>query len=277
MCVKDGKALKGDTVIIDFEGFKDGVAFEGGKAENYPLELGSNSFIPGFEEGLIGLSKGDTKDLELTFPEDYASDELKGQKVTFKVKINDVKTRKVPELDEEFFKDFGMKDINSKEDLEKMIKEQIQARKDMDDENKYIEDLLEAASNNMTIEIDDEIVDAETERMYQNFLERMKMQGITEELYLAYTKKTKEDIKSELKVEALKRIKNRYLLDEIAKVEKIDPSIEDANKDLEEMAKKYNATKEELLQELGDIEVLRYDLKMRKVIDLLKENNEKNA
>ena len=138
MCVKDGKALKGDTVIIDFEGFKDGVAFEGGKAENYPLELGSNSFIPGFEEGLIGLSKGDTKDLELTFPEDYASDELKGQKVTFKVKINDVKTRKVPELDEEFFKDFGMKDINSKEDLEKMIKEQIQARKDMDDENKYI-------------------------------------------------------------------------------------------------------------------------------------------
>ena len=170
-----------------------------------------------------------------------------------------------------------MKDINSKEDLEKMIKEQIQARKDMDDENKYIEDLLEAASNNMTIEIDDEIVDAETERMYQNFLERMKMQGITEELYLAYTKKTKEDIKSELKVEALKRIKNRYLLDEIAKVEKIDPSIEDANKDLEEMAKKYNATKEELLQELGDIEVLRYDLKMRKAIDLLKENNEKNA
>lgn len=277
MCVKDGKALKGDTVIIDFEGFKDGVAFEGGKAENYPLELGSNSFIPGFEEGLIGLSKGDTKDLELTFPEDYASDELKGQKVTFKVKINDVKTRKVPELDEEFFKDFGMKDINSKEDLEKMIKEQIQARKDMDDENKYIEDLLEAASNNMTIEIDDEIVDAETERMYQNFLERMKMQGITEELYLAYTKKTKEDIKSELKVEALKRIKNRYLLDEIAKVEKIDPSIEDANKDLEEMAKKYNATKEELLQELGDIEVLRYDLKMRKAIELLKENNEKNA
>lgn len=274
MIVKEGKIEKGNTAIIDFEGFKDGVAFEGGKAENYPLEIGSNSFIPGFEEGLIGLSKGEEKDLTLTFPEDYASEELKGKEVVFKVKVNDIKERKVPELNEEFFDDYGMEGIHSKEDLENMISEQIKARKEMDAENKYVDDLLDAASNNMKIELDEEIIEAEKERMYQNFLERMKMQGITEELYFAYTKTTKEDIMKQLEADAIKRIKNRYLLEEIAKKEKIEPTIEEAEKDLEEMATKYNTTKEELLKELGDIEMLRYDLKMRKAIDVIKENNQ---
>lgn len=275
MIVKEGKIEKGNTAIIDFEGFKDGVPFEGGKAENYPLEIGSNSFIPGFEEGLIGLSKGEEKDLTLTFPEDYASEELKGKEVVFKVKVNDIKERKIPELNEEFFEDFGMEGIHSKEDLENMISEQIKARKEMEAENKYIDALLDAASNNMTIELDEEIIEAEKERMYQNFLERMKMQGITEEIYFAYTKTTKEDIMKQLETDAVKRIKNRYLLEEIAKQEKIEPTIEEAEKELEEMANKYHTTKEELLKELGDIEMLRYDLKMRKAIDVIKENNQK--
>lgn len=275
MIVKEGKVENGDTAIIDFEGFKDGVAFDGGKAENYPLEIGSNSFIPGFEEGLIGLAKGEEKALTLTFPEDYASEELKGKEVVFKVKVNDIKTRKIPELNEEFFEDFGMEGINSKEDLENMIKEQITARKEMDAENKYIDELLDAASNNMTIELDEEIIDAEKERMYHTFLERMQMQGITEEIYFAYTNTTKEDVMKQLEKDAVRRIKNRYLLDEVAKIEKIEPTIEDVEKELEEMAQKYNTTKEEILKELGDIEMLRYDLKMRKAIDVLKENNEK--
>ena len=122
LTVKDGKAKNGDTVIIDFEGFDGDKAFEGGKAENYALELGSNSFIPGFEEALVGVKKGDKKDVNVTFPKDYHAEELKGKPVVFKVLVHEVKTKVYPELDEDFFLDLGLEDVKTKEDLEEMAK-----------------------------------------------------------------------------------------------------------------------------------------------------------
>ena len=139
---KEGSVENGNIAVIDFEGFKDGVAFEGGKGENYSLEIGSNTFIPGFEEQIIGMNVGDEKEINVTFPKDYQSEELKGQKAVFKVKVNEIKEVKIPELDKDFFEDLGMEGIDSKEKLEAQVKENIKARKDTEAENKYIDDIL---------------------------------------------------------------------------------------------------------------------------------------
>ncbi len=270
---KDGKVENGNIAIIDFKGLKDGVAFDGGTAENYELEIGSNTFIPGFEEGIIGMKKGEEKDLNLTFPKDYASEELRGQKVVFKVKVNEVKERIVPEFNEEFFEDLAMPEVNNEEDLRKTLKEQIKAHKEYHLENEFIDELLEKASANMEIEIDEEIVDAEVHYMYEDFLQKLKMQGITEELYLKYANTTKEKIEESMKEEANKRVKYRYLLKEIIKKEKIKVSDKEAEKEIEDMAKHYNVDKEEVLKEIGNVEYLKNDMAMKKALDVLKENN----
>ena len=149
--VKEGKVENGDIAIIDFEGFDNGVAFDGGKGENYSLTIGSNTFIPGFEEQIIGMSAGEEKDINVTFPEEYHSEDLKGKPVVFKVKVNEIKEIKVPELDKDFFEDLGMEGIDSKESLEKQIEENIKARKEMDAENKYI-DVYDDGDNSNTYE-----------------------------------------------------------------------------------------------------------------------------
>ena len=271
---KDGAVEDGDTVIIDFKGFKDNEAFEGGSAEGYSLEIGSHSFIPGFEEGIIGMKKDESKDIDLTFPEDYMAKDLAGQKVVFNVLVHDIKKRVVPELDEEFFKDLDMEGVTNKEELNKVIEEEIKAQKEHDNENKFIDDLLEAASKNMTIDLDEEIIDAEVERMYKQFTERLKMQGIDEELYFTYTGVTKEKVKEDMKKEAEARVKYRYLLEAIVKEEKIEIADKEAKEELKKMADTYKMTEEELLKEFNDsLEVLKYDLAMRKAIEVLKDNN----
>ena len=272
MVEKTGKVENGDTAVIDFEGFKDGVAFDGGKAENYPLVIGSNSFIPGFEEGLVGLSVGEEKDLELTFPEDYMSEELKGQKVVFKVKVNTIKTRVIPELNEEFFEDLDMEGVKSKEDLEKMFTDELTAQKEMEAENKYVDALLEKASKNMKVEIDEEIVEDEVNRMYEQFLDKMAMQGLTEEIYFQYTNTTKEDALKQMQPEAENRVKYRYLLEAIIKEEKIKVTDKQAEKEAKDLADKYGMTSEDFLKELGGLEILKYDMTMRKAIDCMKES-----
>ena len=273
LAVKDGKVEDGDVAIIDFEGFKDGVAFAGGKAENYSLTIGSHSFIPGFEEGIVGMSKGEEKDLELTFPEDYMSEELKGQKVVFKVKVNEIKSRIVPELDEEFFADLGMDNIKTKEDLEKSIKEEILAERNHELGHKFEDDLLDKASENMEVSFADELVEDEKEAMYQDLVKRMSMQGITEELYLKYTNSTKEDIMAKMTEEATKRLKYRYLLMALIKEEKLEITDKELDEKVEELAKQYNMTGKEVKKELGNVEYLRNDMLFQKAIDLLKENN----
>lgn len=268
---EDGESVEdGDVAIIDFEGFKDGVAFDGGKGENYSLEIGSNTFIPGFEDGVKGMKKGEEKDLELTFPEDYGVDDLAGKKVTFKVKVNEIKKKVIPELDKDFFEDLGMEDVTNKEELEAKMKEEIKAEKERNAESKYVDELLEAATENMSCDIDDEIVLAEAENMYQDFLERMKMQGLTEEIYLQYANTTKKDIIDHMKEEALKRLRNSYLLNAIIKEEKIEADVEEAKKEIEEMAKKYNMTTEDVEHSIGGIDAILFDMKARQVIDIMK-------
>ena len=272
IATKEGKVENGDIAIINFEGFKDGVAFEGGKAENYELEIGSNSFIPGFEEGIIGMSKGEEKDLNLTFPKDYASEELKGQKVVFKVKVNEIKERIIPELDKEFFEDLAMPGVTTKEDLEKELEKQIKDYKEMQAENAYVEKVLAKASDNMKIEIDEELVEAEVENMYADFLDKLKLQGITEELYLQYANTTKEEVKNKMHDEAITRIKYRYLLKEVIKEEKIKVTDKQVEKELDNMAKTYGVSKEDILKEVKDVEYIKLDMLTKAAIEVIKNN-----
>ena len=269
----DGTVENGDIAIIDFEGFKDGVAFDGGKGENYSLEIGSNTFIPGFEEGLIGMKKDGEKELNLTFPEDYGMEELNGAKVVFKVKVNEIKGRVIPTLDKDFFEDLGMDKITNESELRDQIESEIKEQKEHAIEHKYIDDLLDKASSNMKVEIDDEIVLAEQNRMYDEFMQRMSMQGITEELYLQYANTTKEDIISHMKEEALRRVKNRYLLEAIIKKENLKVTDEEVNKEIADMAKIYNMTEEDLINAIGGKEMLSYDMTMRKAIDVISGEN----
>ena len=264
-----GKVENGNTVVIDFEGFLDGKTFEGGKAENYPLEIGSHTFIPGFEEGLIGMSTGEEKDLNLTFPENY-TEELKGKDVTFKVKVNIIKEKVLPEIDEDFFKDLGYDDVKTKEELEAKIKEQIKARKEADIENKYIDECLEAATSNMKVEINPEIIDDEIHRMIDQMSEQLKMNGLTLEQYMQFTGMTHEDLHKQYEEMATKRVKERFLLENVAKVEKIEISDKDAEAKAEEMAKNYGMTKEDLLKEFGGLDMVKYDMKMRAAINIVK-------
>ena len=269
----DGTVENGDIAIIDFEGFKDGVAFDGGKGENYSLEIGSNTFIPGFEEGLIGMKKDEEKELNLTFPEDYGMEELNGAKVVFKVKVNEIKGRVIPTLDKDFFEDLGMDKITNESELRDQIESEIKEQKEHAIEHKYIDDLLDKASSNMKVEIDAEIVLAEQNRMYDEFMQRMSMQGIPEELYLQYGNTTKEDIISHMKEEALRRIKNRYLLEAIIKKENLKVTDEEVDKEIADMAKNYNMTESDLINAIGGKEMLSYDMTMRKAIDVISGEN----
>jgi len=273
LTVKEGKVGNGDTAIINFEGFKDGVAFEGGKGDNYPLEIGSNTFIPGFEEQLIGMSAGEEKDINVTFPEDYASEELKGQPAVFKVKVNEVKCKNIPELNEDFFEDLAMEGVNSKETLEKAMEEDLQARKEMEVENKFIDDLLVAVAKNTKCDLPEEMVHEEIHRMLHQYEEQLKMQGITLEQFLQFTNSTIDALETQMKDEAEKRVLYRLIIEEIALLEKVEISDEEAEGDAETAAKKYNVSKEEFIKAIGGIEMLKYDLKMRKTIEVLKENN----
>ncbi len=271
--LKEGKIEKGDTAVIDFEGFKDGKAFDGGRGENYPLEIGSNTFIPGFEDALIGLKTGDEKDIELKFPEDYPSDELKGQEVVFKVTVHEVKTRKLPEVNEDLFDDLGLEDVNSKEDLEKHVEKEIRERKEHVAENKLIDEILEKVAKETEIDLPEELVHEEIHRMLHTYDERLHMQGLSLDQYLEFTKKTMEDMENELKDEATKNITYRYMIEEISNKENITATDEEVEEEIDRLAKLYQMTKEELISAFGDKEMIKYDLRMRRTIEFLKENN----
>lgn len=271
--LKEGKIEKGDTAVIDFEGFKNDIAFAGGKGENYPLEIGSNTFIPGFEDALIGLKSGDSKDIELTFPEDYPSDELKGEKVVFKVTVHEVKTRILPEINDELFDDLGIEDVHSKEELEKYLEKNMKEAKEKEAENKLIDEILEKVSKETEIELPEELVHEEIHRMLHTYDERLRMQGLSLDQYLQFTKKSMDDLENELKEEAEKNITYRYMLEEIANLEKIDVTDEEVESEGERLATLYQMTKEELINAFGGKDMIKYDLKMRRTIEFLKENN----
>ncbi len=273
LVTKEGKVENGDVAIIDFEGFKDGVAFDGGKGENYSLEIGSNTFIPGFEEQIIGMKTGDEKDLKVTFPEDYGAADLAGAPVVFKVKVNEIKQKQTRELDEEFFEDLGMEGIDSEEKLREEIKNSIQAQKEMDAENRYVDKILEEVSKNVEVDIPEEMVEEEVKRLMGRFEEQMKMQGISLEIYYQFTNTTEKDLRNELEKEAYKNVLYRLMLEELRVIEKQEVSEEEAEKEAETLAEKYGMKKEDFLKEFGGLELVKVDLEMRKVIELLKEYN----
>ena len=271
--LKDGAIKEGDIAIIDFEGFVDDVAFEGGKGENYSLTIGSHTFIPGFEEQLVGLKKGDEKDVKVTFPEDYHSEDLKGKKAIFKVKVNEVKEVVLPDYNEEFFLDLGYEDIHTKKDLEKQIKENIKTHKEADAENKFLDDLLEKAAQNVKVDIPEAMIEAEEERMLRRYEENLKMQGLTLEQFYKFTNTNEAVLKDQMKDEAKKTVIYRLMLEEIAKAEKIEITIDEAKEEAKRLASHYQMKEDEFLNAFGGLDIVKYDLQMRKAIEVLKDNN----
>lgn len=267
---ENGEVVSGNTAVIDFKGVVDGKELEGGSGENYPLEIGSNTFIPGFEDALIGMKTGETKDINLKFPENYVED-LKNKDVTFTVTVREIKERILPEVDEELFKDLG-EDIHSKEELETKIKEHLKEHKETERDNKYLEEVIKTAISNMKVELNEEIIHDEIHRIINQQAEQMKMQGLSIEQYLEFTKSTMEDLENQIKPEAENRVKERYLLEAIVEEEKIDATDKEVEEDIKRISEMYNVEKDELVNMMGGVEMVKYDVKMRKALELLKNN-----
>ena len=270
LAVKDGAIENGDTAIIDYEGFDGDKAFEGGKAENYALEIGSNTFIPGFEEALIGLKAGDKKDVNISFPKDYHAEELKGKPVTFKVLVHEVKNKVYPVLDEDFFLDLGLEDVKNVDDFKKTIEDTLKEQREYEAENKYVDDLFEALLKQTTVDVPHELVHEELHRMIHEYEERLKMQGITLEQFYKFTNSNREQLEANMHGEAEKRVTLRFAIEEIIAKEKIEASDEEANKKAEENAKKHGMKKDEYIKAFGGLDMIKYDIKVEKVLDLLK-------
>ena len=270
---ENGVVEKGNIAIIDFEGFKDGKPFAGGKAENYELEIGSNTFIPGFEDQLIGAKLNEEKDINVTFPKDYHAEELKGAKVVFKIKVNDIKEKLERKFDKELFEDLNIEGVDTKEKLEKHIKEEIAAQKEMEAENKYVDELLSTVAKNVEVDIPEEMVEEEIDRLIHKFEEQIKMQGINLEMYYEFTKTTEKDLRAQMEKDAYNHVLYRLMLEEILETEKVKVDAKEVDKEVAEMAKRYQMKEEDFLKAFGGKEMVQYDLEIRKVIELLKEYN----
>ncbi len=273
---ENGVVAEGDTAVIDFKGYVNGKPLEGGEGANYPLQIGSGQFIPGFEDGLIGKKKDDKVTLNLQFPDNYTKD-LAGKKVKFDVTINEIKTRVVPELNEDFYKDLGYDDMKSVDELKDEIKKHLTHEKEHARDDKYIDECLEAASKNMKIKINEEIIHEEVHRMMNQYAEQLKMQGMDLNTYYQITNTTADDLHKKMEPEATKRIKYRYLLETIAEKEKIEFTDKEVDKKAKEMADNYGISVEELLKAYGSIEVIKYDMRMHRALEIIKEGNEKST
>ena len=269
---ENGSIEEGNTAVIDFKGYVDGELLEGGTGENFPLEIGSHSFIPGFEEGLVGHKAGDEVTLNLKFPENYI-DHLKNKDVKFEVKINEIKARVLPEINEEFFKDLGYDDVKTVEDLKKKVKKNLEDEKNKHLEDEYLEKCLDKAANNMKVDINEEIIDDEVHHMMHQYEEQLKMQGLDINKYYELTGQTHDDLHKQMEGEATKRVKYRYLIEEIAKAEKIEFTQKEVEKEAKTMAENYGITVEELIKAYGTIDIVKYDMTMHKALEIVKENN----
>ena len=269
--VKEGAVENGDTAVIDYEGFKDGVAFEGGKGENHPLVIGSNSFIPGFEEQLIGMTAGEEKEINVTFPEQYHSADLAGAAATFKVKLHEVKTRQLPELDDEFVKDLDREGIETVADLKADLEKSIKAQKETAARNHVIDTVVEKATENAKFEIPAEMIEGEVAQMVREADQRFQMQGFNLDLYFQFTGMDMDKFKAQLRPEAEKRLSYNLTLEAIVKAENIDVTEEEVNAKLSEIAQAYGRELEELKAQLPSLAMLKEDLKVQKAVDFIVE------
>ncbi|EOR25534.1 trigger factor [Niallia alba] len=269
---EDGTAELGDTVVMDFEGFQDGVAFEGGTAENFSLELGSGQFIPGFEEKLVGVATGESKEVEVTFPEEYHAEDLAGKPATFKVTVHEIKGKELPELDDEFAKDVD-EEAETLADLKEKIKTRLENDKKHQAEHSVRDTVVEKASENATIDIPSAMVDTEIDRMMSEFEQRLQMQGMNLELYFQFSGQDEAALKDQMKEDAEKRVRSNLTLEAIVAAENIEVTEEEVNAELENMSQMYNMPVDAIKQALGGVENLQMDIKMRKAIDFLVENS----
>ena len=265
----DAEIKEGNVAVIDFEGFKEGKAFKGGKGEDYSLEIGSHTFIPGFEEALVGLKKGDTKDVNVTFPENYHSEDLKGQPVIFKVTVKAVKERVLPEFNKEFFEDLNVGGVESLEDLKKYIKENMTAERSKQIEDEYLFKCLDEVVKNSKFDIPEEMTEDETNRLVKEFSEKLSYQGLKLEDYLKYINSNINDFKATLKDEANKRVGYRLIMDAIIENEKIEVSDEELESELKKTSEQYKMSVEDFLKEIGNKELFKYDLLMRKAMEIV--------
>ncbi len=268
---EDGKVEEGDTVVLDFEGFVDGEAFEGGKAENYSLEVGSGSFIPGFEDQLVGLEAGAEKDVEVTFPEEYHAEELAGKPAVFKVKIHEIKAKELPELNDEFAKDVD-EEVETLAELTEKTKKRLEEAKENEADAKLREELVVKAAENAEADIPQAMIDTELDRMMKEFEQRLQMQGMNLELYFQFSGQDENALKEQMKEDAEKRVKSNLTLEAIAKAENLQVTDEEVEEELSKMAEAYNMPVENIKQAIGSTEGMKEDLKVRKAIDFLVEN-----
>lgn len=276
--LEEGTAENGDTVVIDFEGFVDGEAFEGGKAEKYSLELGSGSFIPGFEEQLVGMAKEEEKDVEVTFPESYQAEHLQGKPAVFKVKLHDIKRKNLPELDDEFAKDVSEFETldEYKEDIEKNLKERKESERQAYIENTVVEKAAEAA----TVEVPDVMIENEVNQMLQDFGNRLRMQGMSLDMYFQFSGQDESALREQMKGDAQKRVLQTLVLDAISAAEGLTASEEEVNEELEKLSNQYNRPVEELraiFEGNENIESLKRDIVTRKAVKLLVDSSKSVA
>ncbi|MDN6841863.1 MAG: trigger factor [Staphylococcus equorum] len=269
MVVKeDGAVEDGDTVNIDFDGYVDGEQFEGGQAEGYDLEIGSGSFIPGFEEQLVGVKIGEEKDVTVTFPEEYHAEELAGKEATFKAKVNEIKYKDVPELTDEIANELDA-EANTVDEYKENLRKKLTEQKETDAENNQKEEAISKASNNASVEIPDAMINTELDRMVQEFGQRMQQQGLNLETYYQISGQDESQLREQMKDDAEERVKTNLTLTAIADAEEIEVTEADIDKELEKMSGQFNMSVEDIKQTLGNTDIVKNDVRIQNVIDLL--------
>lgn len=272
LVLKEGKpAEKGDTVTIDFDGSIDGVPFDGGKATNYDLELGSNSFIPGFEDQLIGHNTDDDVDVKVTFPEDYQAEELQGKEALFKVKIHEIKTKELPELDDEFAKDVD-EDVDSLEELKAKTRDQIKERKIQAADEAKESEAIQAAVDNAEIKgIPEAMLREDVDRQVNQYLANMQQQGISPDMYFQLTGSSEDQLRQQLSEGAENRVKTTLVLEAIVEAEKIDPSDEELDAEYKSLAEQYNM-EEKAVRSALTADMVKHDVAIKQAVDLIKDS-----
>ena len=272
MVVKeDGAVEEGDTVNIDFDGYVDGEQFEGGQADGYDLEIGSGSFIPGFEDQLVGVKTGEEKDVVVTFPEEYHAEELAGKEATFKTKVNEIKYKEVPELTDEIANELDS-DANSVDEYKENLRKRLSEEKAQDAENVEKEEAINKATENTTIDIPQAMIDTELDRMVQEFGQRIQQQGLDLQTYFQISGQDESQLREQMKDDAEQRVKTNLTLSAIADEENIEVTDEDIDKELEKMSSQFNISVEDIKQTLGNTDIIKNDVRIQKVIDLLRDN-----
>ena len=268
--VEDRPVENGDITVIDFEGFVDGVAFEGGKAENHELTIGSNTFIPGFEDQIIGMKTGEEKDINVKFPEEYFSEELKGKDATFKVKLHEIKKKELPKLNDDFAKDTS--EFDTLEELKKSIKEKLEEENKNKAKYETEDAAIKAVSDATEVEIPSGMIETEIDNMVRDIETRLSYQGMKLDQYLEMMGKSMEDFRKEYEEQAKTSVKTRLTLEAIEKAEKIEPSDEEVDKKLKEMAAMYGKKEDELALNEQFMNYIKDSLKGEAVVKFIVDN-----